>query len=282
MVQAVILAAGLGRRLGPLTRQSTKFMVPINGRPLAAYALEALARAGVSRIVVVVGHGAEEGRSYIGTNYRGLPITYIQNDVYAHTNNIYSLLLARYELERDDSLVLESDIIFEPSIIADCVAAREPNLAVVAPYQSWMDGTVALLDERGMIGRLVPKAEFDRADRARYFKTVNIYRFSSSFSREQLVPQLMRYMLEHGSGAYYEEVLQALISMHDVPLAALDVGSRRWYEIDDAQDLDIAETVFASDEERPSRLSARFGGYWRFSQLIDFAYLVNPFFPPPA
>ena len=134
-----------------------------------------------------------------------------------------------------------------------------------------MDGTVALLDERGMIGRLVPKAEFDRADRARYFKTVNIYRFSSSFSREQLVPQLMRYMLEHGSGAYYEEVLQALISMHHVPLAALDVGSRRWYEIDDAQDLDIAETVFASDEERPSRLSARFGGYWRFSQLIDFS-----------
>jgi histidinol-phosphate/aromatic aminotransferase/cobyric acid decarboxylase-like protein len=138
-----------------------------------------------------------------------------------------------------------------------------------------------VLDENGRIARLVGKTEFSPADRAHYFKTVNIYRFSRRFSREHLVPHLGRYIIEHGSAAFYEEVLQALIGTGEAPLTALDVGHRRWYEIDDAQDLDIAETLFAPDDERPGRLARRFGGYWRFSQVIDFAYLVSPFFPPP-
>jgi histidinol-phosphate/aromatic aminotransferase/cobyric acid decarboxylase-like protein/choline kinase len=278
-MQAVILAAGLGRRLGPLTQRSTKFMVPVNGRPLGAYTLEALAAAGISRLVLVVGHGADEVRAYVGTTYRGIPVTYIHNEVYRSTNNISSLLLARDELGADDSLVLESDVLVEPSIIADCVNTGVPNLAVVARYESWMHGTVALLEADGRITRLVPKDDFRPADRARYFKTVNIYRFARHFSRERLVPQLSRSIVERGSGAFYEEVLQVLIGSGEA-LVALDVGQRRWYEIDDAQDLDIAETVFAPDDERPGRLARRFGGYWRFSHLLDFAYLVNPFFPP--
>jgi histidinol-phosphate/aromatic aminotransferase/cobyric acid decarboxylase-like protein/choline kinase len=279
-MQAVILAAGLGRRLGPLTRTSTKFMVPVNGRPLGAYTLDALAAAGISRIVLVVGHGADEVRDYVGSCVHGIPVAYVHNTEFARTNNIFSLLLAGGELCAEDSLVLESDVLFEPSIVADCVAASTPNLAVLARYEPWMDGTVALLDADGDIAQLVPRTEFNWADRQRYYKTVNVYRFSAAFSRDRLVPHLSRYVLEHGRGAFYEQVLEALIAMSDVRLAALDVGTRRWYEIDDAQDLEIAETLFAPDEERPRRLAERFGGYWRFSQVIDFAYLVNPYFPP--
>jgi histidinol-phosphate/aromatic aminotransferase/cobyric acid decarboxylase-like protein/molybdopterin-guanine dinucleotide biosynthesis protein A len=279
-VQAVILAAGLGRRLGALTRHSTKFMVPVNGRPIGAYTLEALAAAGISRIVLVVGHGAAEVRNYVGAHFRGIPVTYIHNDAYERTNNIFSLLLAADALSAEDSLVLESDVLLEPSVVADCVASTSPNLAVLARYESWMDGTVALLGRDGDVARLVPKTEFCWADRERYFKTVNIYRFSASFSRDHLVPHLSRYVADQGSNAFYEQVLEALLVMPEVHLAALDVGGRRWYEIDDTQDLDIAETLFADDEDRPRRLAQRFGGYWRFGQLTDFAYLVNPYFPP--
>ena len=119
----------------------------------------------------------------------------------------------------------------------------------------------------------MPNSEFCVADRGQYYKTVNIYRFSARFSRDHLVPHLGRYVVEHGSGAFYEQVLEALLVMSEVHLAALDIGGRRWYEIDDAQDLDIAETLFAPDDERPRRLASRFGGYWRFPHLIDFAYL---------
>ena len=281
-MQAIILAAGLGRRLGPLTRQSTKFMVTVNGRPLAAYTLDALVAAGISRLVIVVGHGADEVRQYVGDAYRGVPVTYVDNTLYAHTNNIYSLLLAADELAVDDSLVVESDVLFDPSIVADCVAAQTPEIAVVARFESWMDGTVALLDPAGDIARLVPRTEFNAADRQHYFKTVNIYRFSAPFIRAHLAPHLRAYVVEHGTTAYYEEVLKMLVAMKHVRIAALDVGARRWYEIDDAQDLDIAETLFAADEERPRRFAGRFGGYWRFPGITDFAYLVNPFFPPDA
>ena len=231
--------------------------------------------------MLVVGHAAQEVREYVGDRFRHIPVTYIHNAAYAETNNIFSLLLAGGELSADDSLVLESDVLFEPSIIADCVTSGAPDLAVVARYESWMDGTVALLNSDGTVARLVPNSEFCVADRGQYYKTVNIYRFSARFSRDHLVPHLGRYVVEHGSGAFYEQVLEALLVMPEVHLAALDIGGRRWYEIDDAQDLDIAETLFAPDDERPRRLASRFGGYWRFPHLIDFAYLVNPHYPPP-
>jgi histidinol-phosphate/aromatic aminotransferase/cobyric acid decarboxylase-like protein/choline kinase len=279
-MQAIILAAGLGRRLGALTRDSTKFMLPVNGRPLAAHTLDALAAAGVERVVLVVGHGAAEVRSFVGSSYRGMPVAYVENEAFARTNNIYSLLLAGDVLEADDSLVLESDVIFDPSIVVDCVNATSENLAVLARYESWMDGTVAVLDDQRSIAQLVPKSDVSQADRDRYFKTVNIYRFSRAFSHERLVPYLTRYVVEHGVDGFYEQVLQVLVSIAGARLDALDVGDRPWYEIDDAHDLDVAETLFADANARVERFGQRFGGYWRFGKLEDFAYLANPFFPP--
>src|SRR5205823_15092450 len=134
----------MGRRLGKLTEQSTKFMVRLNGRPLASYTLDALVEAGIERVVLVVGHGADELRAFVGDAYRGVPVVYVVNPDYATTNNIQSLLLAREQLEQDDTLLLESDIVFEPSILVDCLSAAAPNLAVVARHEAWMDGTVAL------------------------------------------------------------------------------------------------------------------------------------------
>jgi len=279
-MQAVILAAGVGRRLGALTRHSTKFMLPFNGRPLGAPMLEALAAAGIDRVVLVVGHAADEVRDFVGDRYLGMAIDYVDNPDYAQTNNIHSLLLARDYLQVSDSLVLESDIVCDPAIVAECVAATDHDVAVVARFESWMDGTLALLDDAGAVARLVPRQDYRAADRARYFKTVNIYRFSRAFSQQQLVPFLERYVAEHGTGAFYEQVLQVLVATGGLHLATIDAGSRRWYEIDDIQDLDIAETLFATDDDRPRRLGQRFGGYWRFSQIEDFVYLVNPFFPP--
>src|SRR4051812_25876077 len=159
-MQAVVLAAGMGRRLGKLTERSTKFMVPVNGRPLAGYALDAMVDAGVDRIVLVVGHGADEVREYVGAEHRGVPVEYVVNAEYATTNNIQSLLLAREYLEQDDTLLLESDLIFEPEVLAECVASPAPTLAVVAQHEPWMDGTVVLLDEHGHIAEFVSKRDF--------------------------------------------------------------------------------------------------------------------------
>ena len=153
-MQAIILAAGLGKRLGKLTEHSTKFMVRLNGRPLAEYCLDALVEAGITRLVLVVGHGGAELRDFLGDAYKGVPVEYVENALYRGTNNIYSMFLARSHFEADDTLLLESDVIFDPQIIHDCLASRFANLAVVAKHEPWMDGTVVLVQD-GRISRFV-------------------------------------------------------------------------------------------------------------------------------
>ena len=280
-MQAVVLAAGMGRRLGKLTESSTKCMVRLGPRRLIEYTLDAVVDVGASRIVMVVGHGADEVRAVLGGSWRGVPIVYVENVEYQRTNNIYSLLLAAPLLAEDDSLVLESDVVFDPTILAEAVASPAPDIAVVARFEPWMDGTVTLLDEAGRIVRFVSRDEFRWDEAGRYFKTVNLYKLSREFLVERFLPFLETYVRTHGRGSYYEEVLRVLAFLGDDRLTALPVEGRPWYEIDDPHDLDVAASLFAAPEERLDRFERRFGGYWRFPRLADFCYLVNPFFPTP-
>lgn len=279
-MQGLILAAGLGQRLGRLTRDRAKGMVEVNGRALIHRALDALAQAGVPRTAIVVGHAADALRAAVGTRHDGMEIVYLDNPVYAETNNIYSLWLAREFLEQDETLLLESDVVFEPRLLERVVAHPSPNVAVVAKFQHWMDGTVTLLDGDDHIVSVVPKSVFDWKEVDRYFKTVNIYKFSRQFSRGFCLPFLEAYIAAFGRSRFYEQVLTVITYLSKTELVACRVDGEKWYEIDDVQDLDIAETLFAEDGQALERYQRRHGGYWRFPDLKDFTYLVNPFFPP--
>jgi len=281
-MQAIILAAGMGKRLGELTRNSTKCMVKVDGKRLIEYALDALAAQGIRKAVIVTGHGADEFPSVLGSSYAGIGISYVHNPDYARTNNIYSLFLARQDMEDDDTILLESDLIFDPVIIRDCVLHPSPNVAVVARFEPWMDGTVTRLGDDHDITCFLGKKEMVEADLAHYFKTVNIYKLSKKFCRDQFFPFLDVYIRTKGLNEYYEEVFKLLTFIDRGALKALDVSGRLWYEIDDIQDLDIAHALFAKGEAKVKALHARYGGYWRFPKLKDYCYLVNPYFPTPA
>ena len=177
-MHAVVLAAGMGRRLGTLTESDTKCMVQFLGAPLIDRMLDALADAGVSNIVLVVGHGADGLKLHVKDNWRGVPVEYIENREYETTNNIHSLALASSILLSHDCLVVESDLIMDPQLVMAMVHDERPNLAAVAPYEMWMDGTVVETDAAGSITRFVPKEQIQTAEGREYFKTVNIYKFS--------------------------------------------------------------------------------------------------------
>ncbi len=284
-MQAVILAAGMGKRLGRYTKEATKCMVPVNGKTLIEYTIESLASNKVNRLVVVVGYKGQVLRDFIGekfnlSNLNGMKIEYIENPVYDKTNNIYSLFLARSEMEKDDTLLLESDIIFNPSLITRLIESPEKNLAVVSPFEPWMDGTCTLLDENNNITGMLDKAHFNWEDTGNYYKTVNIYKFSADFSKRYYVPFLEAYQKAFGKNEYYEQVLKVLSFLSASTLKGLVVKGDEWYEIDDPADLAIAENRFARGKEKLSLLQKRYGGYWRFPQMKDFCYLVNPYFPP--
>ena len=279
-MQAIILAAGMGRRLGDYTRDNTKCMVPVNGVRLIDRLLNQLAWQKLDRVIIVVGYKGQELKNYLGNRYDdSLKIEYAENPVYDKTNNIYSLALVKDKLQEDDTLLIESDLIFSDHLIPMIVENPYPNLALVAKYEAWMDGTMVRIDHENNIVNFIPKKAFRYEDADQYYKTVNIYKFSREFSQQKYVPFLDAYSKAMGNNEYYEQVLRVITLIDNVELKALPIGNEKWYEIDDVQDLDIAETIFAEGDEMLRRFNYRYGGHWRFPKMLDYCYLVNPYFP---
>ncbi len=279
-MQAIILAAGMGRRLGDYTKDNTKCMVPVNGVRLIDRLLGQLAKQKLQRVVIVVGYKGKELREYIGNRYDGqLNIEFAENPVYDKTNNIYSLAIVKDKLQEDDTLLIESDLIFSDNIIPMIVENTNPNLALVAKYETWMDGTMVRLDDDNNIVNFISKDAFDYNDVDSYYKTVNIYKLSKQFSQHKYVPFLDAYTKAVGNNEYYENVLRIISLLNSHDMKALPIGNEKWYEIDDKQDLDIAEALFADEKDVLRKYYGRYGGFWRFPQMLDFCYLVNPYFP---
>lgn len=279
-MQAIILAAGMGRRLGSYTKENTKCMVPVNGVRLIDRVLTQLSALHLKRVLMVVGYKGKELIHHIGERYAdALKIEYVENPIYDRTNNIYSLSLVKEQMQEDDTLLIESDLIFSDRLFSMILADERPNIALVAKYETWMDGTMVRIDGDGNIVNFVPKKAFNYQEVDSYYKTVNIYKFSKAFSQTQYVPFLDAYCKALGNNEYYEQVLRVITLLDKTNLKALDIGNEKWYEIDDVQDLDIAETIFAKDDEMLKRYNYRYGGHWRFPKMLDYCYLVNPYFP---
>ena len=279
-MQALMLAAGMGKRLGKYTENATKCMVPVNGKTLIEYAIEALIEADVKKLTLVVGYKKEVLKDFLKDKYNEIEINYIDNDVYDTTNNIYSLYMARDVLAQDDTILLESDLIFDKKIIKEIIEDKNPNLAVVSPFENWMDGTCALIDDQNIIKGILGKAEFNWDKTNHYYKTVNIYKFSKEFATTVYMPFLKAYQTAYGKNEYYETVLKVISFLGNSTFKAHAVDGSRWYEIDDPADLAIAETRFSLGKRHLYNVSISFGGYWRYPSMLDYCNLVNPYFPP--
>ena len=280
-MQAIILAAGMGRRLGEFTQNNTKCMVEVNGVRLIDRLLTQLSSLNLHRVILVIGYEGAKLKEYVGTSYNGLSIEYIENPIYDKTNNIYSLSLAKKHLTEDDTLLIESDLIFEDSLFDLILNSKYQNVALVDKYESWMDGTMVRLDDDCNIVNFIPKKAFKYSDIDFYYKTVNIYKFSKDFSSKIYVPFLDAYTQALGNNEYYEQVLRVITLLDSCDLKALPLNGQKWYEIDDVQDLRIAEAIFAKSDEKLTKYQNSYGGYWRYPSLLDFCYLVNPYFPKP-
>lgn len=280
-MQAIILAAGMGKRLKELTRDNTKCMVKVNQVTLIDRMLHQLEQLQLSRIVIVVGYQGQRLIDYIQTLHIETPIIFINNPVYDRTNNIYSLTLAKDYLCQEDTLLFESDLIFEDAVIELLINDPRDTLALVDKYESWMDGTCVKIGENDSIEAFVSRKKFRFDETGSYYKTVNIYKFSKRFSQTYYVPFLMAYQTALGENEYYEQVLRVITMLDSPEIKAKRLNGQLWYEIDDIQDLDIAASMFAGDQdEKMSLVEGRYGGYWRYPRLMDFCYLANPYFPP--
>lgn len=279
-MQAMILAAGMGKRLKHLTENNTKCMVKVNETSIIERALRILDRKGLSKIVLVVGYKGKKLIEFVEQLDIHTPLVYVWNYDYEKTNNIYSLSLAKEYLCREDTLLLESDLVFEESIIDMLLEDKRTSLALVDKFESWMDGSCMVIDEADRILDFIPGKYFDFREKENYYKTVNIYKLSRQFSKNIYVPFLEAYEKAMGENEYYESVIKLIVMLDTSEIRVKRLNGQKWYEIDDVQDLDIAESLFEDDiEKRYNNFMKRYGGFWRYPHMIDYCYLVNPYFP---
>lgn len=278
-MQSIILAAGLGSRLGELTKECTKCMVKINGITLIERMLRQLDRYGMDRIIIVTGYKGDILKDYVQNLRINTPVVFVDNSDYRHTNNIYSLWLTREFLEEMDSLVLESDMIFEDRVIEKMLAVDNGCGTFVARPRPWMDGSIVKLDKDNNIVYFVDDEEVKRIDPSYYHKIVSIYKFKKRYVSEKYMTYLNEYVKKNRDNNLYESLLKVIDLDVEKKIPAEILDEEQWYEINDIQDMDIAESMFADGNEKVRKYLHRYGGYWRYPAMRDFCYLVNPYFP---
>lgn len=277
-MKAIILAAGAGSRLGPLTRERPKPLVEVAGRSMLERMLEQLDRAGVRSICIVVGYLEDQIRQCVEGRFPHLDVLCVSNPRYASTNNIYSLKLAFDAVAMDDDvLLLEADLLFDGTVIPGLLAAPEPNVALVDDFDPAMNGTV-VSQASGVVTSFIPPhlhgPGFDYADK---LKTVNAYKFSRDFITSKFAPLLSYYASNFDETCYYELILGMLVYMRQDTIHCRNIHGARWIEVDNQDDLARAEAIFAEDGGLDIA-ERSFGGYWQGS-FLDFSYIRNMHFP---
>ena len=281
-MRAIILAAGLGRRMMPLTEHVHKTLLTIGDQPIIDRLIRGLRENGIVRITIVTGYRAEELESYVLTHFPELEFSFVRNELYESTNNIHSLALAFEQLDfSEDIVLLESDLIYEPAVLRRLIASKHDNVALVDRYRIGLDGTVVAISESNVITHVIPASlqgpSFDFSDK---YKTLNIYKFSAEFCRTTFSRLLSYYSRIIDNNCYYELILGILIYMQQAQIHAEALSGEIWAEVDDPNDLRNAEFVFAP-EHRRSHLESSWGGYWN-TPILDFAFIRNMHFPPDS
>lgn len=280
-IHAIILAAGRGQRMQPLTNQCHKTLLPIARTTILGRIVDSLLSHRVTDITIVTGHRAADIRTFLDEQYPGQSFSLVHNDRWAQTNNITSLAMALQQLSiTHDVLLIESDLIYDPALLGRLLALGSKNVALVDVHQPGMDGTVVSVSD-GFISQVYPPhlqgEGFDYSDK---FKTLNIYRFTREFCTKTFAKLLSWYASTIDDSCYYELVLGMLIFMQNERIYAEDISGMRWAEVDDPNDFDVARFVFNQDDRR-QLLDAAFGGFWSYD-LVDFAFIRNMHFPNGA
>lgn len=243
--KAVILAAGFGSRLRPLTDLRPKPLVEVGGTPILFNALRNLEAVGVEDVTIVVGYRKDAIQYACGERFGTLNITYVESNVYDKTGSAYSLWLAREALLQGDTYLLEGDVFFEPDALRYLAMGDALNVAAVAPFDTTMEGSAVVLADNGYIAEFRMKQTAANLSGApQLFKTMNLIRLSSHDLRVKIVPYLDELIGTGAVKAYTEELFANLIVQRGLQLAAARCDNLKWYEIDSADDLRLAEAIF--------------------------------------
>lgn len=237
---ALLLAAGIGSRLYPLTQNAPKCLTLVNNLSILERLISSLNYYGFKRLVVITGHLEDCIRDFLGDRAGNLLIEYVYSPLYNTTNNIYSLWMAR-EVINEPFLLFESDLVFDASLLK---AMLFPDRIAVAKQQSWMNGTCVTVDKSQQVKEFLIGDDVDMFSTLKY-KTVNIYSFSLA-SWHGIIEKLDERISDGKVNDYYETVFAEMVASGSLSFEVVSFDGKPWYEIDTTEDLAKAEKLFSA------------------------------------
>lgn len=241
---ALLLAAGTGSRLLPLTQKSPKCLTLVNEISILERLIKSLNQHGFKRLVVVTGHLEDCIRDFLETRAGNIKIEYVFSPLYKTTNNIYSLWMAR-EIINEPFMLIESDLVFDPSLLTDMLY---PDRIAIARMKPWLNGSTVTINPSSSVDAFHSDAK-NNSEQTRY-KTVNIYSLSVS-SWYRVIEKLNQYILAGRVNEYYEAVFQQMVTERSLSFQAVFFDHKPWYEIDTIEDLAFAEKLFPTKISKP-------------------------------
>lgn len=253
-------------------------MIQVNGIPIINRMLQQLSNGNFGRIVVVTGYEHTIVENHILNIKNNQNVEFVYNQNYNNSSIVSSLYEAKEKLLQDDTIIIDGNLVVENQILCTVKDDAQQNCVVLDRYERWMDGIKIQINDDGSIVNFVPKVLYPQNARNTYFKALNIYKFSKLYLSKKLVPFIEAFLLSKIENDKIEDILQILSLIGDNELNSLQTDGKKWYSVRDKQDLDIAESLFADEKDVIRKYYGRYGGYWRFPQMLNYCYLENPFF----
>jgi len=242
--KSVILAAGLGSRLKPLTDEVPKCLTEINGKPIIKQEIEILEKNCIQETVVVVGYMGDVVINKIGFRYRNMKISYLWNKIYDETNTIYSAWLARKYLE-DGAILIEGDTFFEEALVYKVLARDKDRTFWIADrFMPEYEGSMSIIDKNSRIVEIrIVRGQLAQY-KDNYYKSTGILKITSEYGKK--FSQWLDEEVKKGNvNIYYDLVIAK--HLHDYPIYVYDVTGLKWAELDSLEDLKRAEKIFTSE-----------------------------------
>ena len=245
---AVVLAAGMGRRLRPMTERLPKPLLPVNGVPILQNCLDCLAQIGVRRAAIAIGHHAEKIVQTFGERRGPMSISYVRIDGFQAKNNVVSLWELRQHLNTD-SFVIDGDVFFQPSLLSRLCDAGRPNVIAVDALPNGGHGAVVELDANSRVKRLFVLEDGDYREpdeQAPLWKTASVQLFGTEFLQRHLLPEIEATIRAGRLSEFYELAVGRLIERDATEISAVRCPHDEWIEVDDPIDYATAQIAFAT------------------------------------
>lgn len=237
---AVILAAGMGSRLMPLTADKPKALVEIDGMPLLGRLLDACSRAGLNEAIVVTGYCAEAIDVWLGAHApEPMTVATVFNEAFDTLGNAHSLWVAKEAVGQRGFVKFDGDLVVEHGIVAQLLALAAPSASCIDTRSGVDAEAMKATIEQGRVTALGKWLEVAQAAG----ESIGIEKIGAQDAPR--VFDAIETLVQHDGNAYYEDAYHQLLKQ-GWALAACDIGAARWSEIDDATDLARARALFGS------------------------------------